>query len=63
MNQLEIESFRKYLQIKTAHPSPDYEGCVKFLIGIANELGMTHKIIEVSLKTGMLCLHMCLITA
>lgn len=45
-----IENFRNYLRIKTVHPNPDYEGCVKFLAGIAKELGLEHEIIEV--KTG-----------
>lgn len=45
-----IDNFRKYLRIKTIQPNPDYEGCVKFLIEMANELGMTHKIFEVSLE-------------
>lgn len=42
-----IENFRNYLRIKTVHPNPDYEICVKFLTGIAKELGLEHEIIEV----------------
>ena len=49
LDQLAIDNFRKYLQIKTVHPAPDYEGCVEFLLKLADELGMTHKVIEVSL--------------
>lgn len=43
-----IENFRNYLRIKTVHPNPDYVECVKFLIGIAEELGLEHEIIEVT---------------
>ena len=49
LDQLAIDNFRKYLQIKTVHPAPDYEGCVKFLLKLADDLGMIHKVIEVSL--------------
>ena len=48
MDSLAIDNFRKYLKIKTVHPHPDYDGCVKFLIGMAESIGMTHKIIEVN---------------
>lgn len=43
-----IENFRNYLRIKTVHPNPDYELCVKFLTGIAKELELEHEIIEVN---------------
>ena len=43
-----IENFRNYLRIKTVHPNPDYIECVKFLAGIAEELGLKHEIIEVN---------------
>lgn len=52
-DKLAIDNFRKYLRIKTVQPHPDYEGSVKFLVGMANELGMTHKIIEVSFTPHM----------
>lgn len=42
-----IENFGKYLRIKTVHPKPDYDGCVKFLTEIAKEIGLEHEIIEV----------------
>ena len=42
-----IENFRNYLRIKTVHPNPDYQGCLNFLLSIAKELELEHKIIEV----------------
>lgn len=45
-----IENFRNYLRIKTVHPAPDYQGCLKFLINMAEEIGLEHKVIEVSQK-------------
>lgn len=59
MDQLAIENFRNYLRIKTVHPNPDYEGCVEFLVKMADEIGLEHKIIEVShQRLGLIC-HLC----
>ncbi|CAJ0936050.1 unnamed protein product, partial [Mesorhabditis belari] len=38
-----VTRFREYLRIKTVQPNPDYEGCVKFLFGLADELGIERK--------------------
>lgn len=48
-----IENFRNYLRIKTVHPNPDYVGCLKFLIGIAKDLGLEHQIFEVKLTISL----------
>lgn len=42
-----VENFRNYLRIKTVHPNPDYVGCLKFLTGMAKDIGLEHEIIEV----------------
>ena len=47
-----IENFRNYLKIKTLHPNPDYEGCVKFLTGIADEIGLECEVFEVKSRKG-----------
>ncbi|KAH7704446.1 Protein C10C5.4 [Aphelenchoides avenae] len=35
-----VSKFRKYLQIKTEQPEPDYEGCKQFLLDYAKEMGV-----------------------
>lgn len=52
-----IENFRNYLRIKTVHPNPDYDGCVKFLIGMAEELGLKHEIIEVKPQKKLIIIY------
>ncbi|KAM9814171.1 aminoacylase-1-like [Neosynchiropus ocellatus] len=39
--------FRQYLRLKTVHPEPDYDGALRFLDRIAEELGLPIKKIEV----------------
>lgn len=51
-----VENFRKYLRIKTVHPDPDYDVCVKFLTGMAKDIGLEHEIIEVINCIKMTCL-------
>ncbi|KAJ1349748.1 hypothetical protein KIN20_005391 [Parelaphostrongylus tenuis] len=41
-----VTKFREYLRINTEHPSPDYNRCTKFLVDLANELGIQSKIVE-----------------
>ncbi|OMH84462.1 Aminoacylase-1 [Zancudomyces culisetae] len=41
-----ISRLRKYLQIKTVHPKPDYESCKNFLIQQAGEIGLEHQVVE-----------------
>lgn len=48
LDKLAINNFQRYLRIKTVHPNPDYENCVKFLVELADELKLSHRIIEVS---------------
>ncbi|XP_065214154.1 aminoacylase-1-like [Planococcus citri] len=45
-----VTNFRNYLRIPTVHPDINYDECVKFLIGLADELKLPHNVIEV--KTG-----------
>ncbi|PAV72942.1 hypothetical protein WR25_09792 isoform B [Diploscapter pachys] len=35
-----VTKFREYLRVNTEQPNPDYEGCAKFLCGLATELGI-----------------------
>ncbi|XP_053724778.1 aminoacylase-1-like [Synchiropus splendidus] len=42
-----ISLFRQYLRLKTVHPEPDYDGALRFLDRIAEELGLPIKKIEV----------------
>lgn len=42
-----ISRLRDYLRIKTVHPDPDYDTCVTFLKGIAEDFGLPCKTIEV----------------
>ncbi|CAJ0584960.1 unnamed protein product, partial [Mesorhabditis spiculigera] len=41
-----VTKFREYLRVRTVQPTPDYEGCVKFLFGLADELGIERKRFE-----------------
>ncbi|OMH81727.1 Aminoacylase-1A [Zancudomyces culisetae] len=41
-----VQRFRKYLQIKTVHPTPDYENCAKFLLEQAAEIGLQGRVHE-----------------
>jgi aminoacylase len=41
-----IENFREYLRIKTVQPTPDYNGAVKFLQKMADQLQLSYKIFE-----------------
>lgn len=42
-----VKRFRQYLRIKSVHPTPDYDGCIKFLKGQAEEIGLPFRTIEV----------------
>lgn len=41
-----IENFRDYLKIKTVQPNPDYDGAVKFLKKMADQLGLPYQVHE-----------------
>uniref|UniRef100_A0A0K0DMW4 M20_dimer domain-containing protein n=1 Tax=Angiostrongylus cantonensis TaxID=6313 RepID=A0A0K0DMW4_ANGCA len=41
-----VTKFREYLRINTEQPSPDYDSCRKFLIRLADELGIQSKVVE-----------------
>ncbi|PVU96071.1 hypothetical protein BB561_001418 [Smittium simulii] len=40
MEPAPVTRFRKYLQIKTVQPTPDYAACTEFLIEQAKEIGL-----------------------
>uniref|UniRef100_A0AAR2L2W8 N-acyl-L-amino-acid amidohydrolase n=1 Tax=Pygocentrus nattereri TaxID=42514 RepID=A0AAR2L2W8_PYGNA len=42
-----VSVFREYIRLKTVHPEPDYDGALKFLGRISEELGLPMKKIEV----------------
>ncbi|KAM4651660.1 aminoacylase-1-like isoform 2-T7 [Discoglossus pictus] len=39
--------FREYLRIRSVQPEPDYDGIVRFLVRMAEEIGLESKIVEV----------------
>ena len=41
-----LQKFRRYLQIRSDHPEPDYEACVEFLTEYAQELGLAVAVFE-----------------
>jgi aminoacylase len=41
-----LRRFRDYLQINTAHPSPDYKSAVDFLLSQASEIGLDSRVLE-----------------
>ncbi|CAK9865532.1 unnamed protein product [Sphagnum jensenii] len=41
-----LRRFRNYLQINTAHPSPDYKSAVEFLLSQASEIGLDSRVLE-----------------
>lgn len=43
LDSLAVENFRKYLKIKTVHPTPDYGEATKFLFEVAHELKLPCK--------------------
>jgi aminoacylase len=42
-----VTRFREYLRIKTVQPNPDYESCKKWLLGQAEEIGLSSQVFEV----------------
>jgi len=48
-NGEEVEAvgrFRDYLKINTAHPLPDYQPAVEFLLAQASEIGLDSQVLE-----------------
>lgn len=45
-NEIAIQRFVEYIQIKTVQPEPDYDGAAKFLKTYAEELGLGYRIIQ-----------------
>lgn len=43
-----VTNFRKYIRIKSVQPTPDYDGCTKFLQEQAKELGAKCQVVECS---------------
>jgi aminoacylase len=46
-NDLAIQRFVEYIQIKTVQPEPDYNSALKFLKNYAQELGLEYRIITI----------------
>jgi hypothetical protein len=46
-NELAIQRFVEYIQIKTVQPEPDYDGALKFLEAYANELHLEYSVITI----------------
>lgn len=44
---LAVTNFRRYLRILTVHPKPDYHSCSIFLRGLAEEVGLEFREVEV----------------
>ena len=42
-----VGKFRRYLQIKSVQPDPDYSSCVEFLTEYAEELGLELTVVDV----------------
>ncbi|CAG2237335.1 ACY1 [Mytilus edulis] len=42
-----VTRFRQYLRIKSVHPTPDYDGAIKFLKDQAKDIGLPFKTVEV----------------
>jgi aminoacylase len=47
MNELSIQRFVEYIQIKTVQPEPDYDGALKFLKAYAQELELDYRTITI----------------
>jgi len=46
-NELAIQRFIEYIQIKTVQPEPDYNNALKFLKNYAQELGLDYRSITI----------------
>lgn len=46
-NQLAIEHFVEYIQIKTVQPQPDYKRAFEFLNKYADELNLDYSVIKI----------------
>ncbi|CAF1037061.1 unnamed protein product [Adineta ricciae] len=44
-DQVAIQRFVEYIQVKTVQPEPDYDGALKFLKNYAQELGLEYRVI------------------
>lgn len=67
-DQLAVQRFVEYIQVKTVQPEPDYEGAMIFLKKYAQELGLDYTVIVIDegrqaavLTVGALCRICCLI--
>jgi hypothetical protein len=47
MNNVAIQRFVEYIQIKTVQPEPDYKNALKFLKHYAHELGLEYRTITI----------------
>jgi aminoacylase len=45
MNEVAVQRFVEYIQIKTVQPEPDYKNALKFLKNYAQELGLEYQTI------------------
>jgi aminoacylase len=46
-NDIAIQRFVEYIQVKTVQPEPDYDGAFKFLKAYAQELGLAFRVITI----------------
>ncbi len=46
-NEVAIQRFVEYIQIKTVQPEPDYKNALKFLKNYAQELGLDYRAITI----------------
>ncbi|CAF3873169.1 unnamed protein product [Rotaria sp. Silwood1] len=46
-NELAIQRFVEYIQIKTVQPEPDYDSALKFLKNYSQELGLEYRLINI----------------
>ena len=65
-DQLAVQRFVEYIQVKTVQPEPDYDGAMIFLKKYAQELGLDYSVIVIDegrqaavLTVGALCLLCC----
>ena len=47
MNEVAVQRFVEYIQIKTVQPEPDYKNALKFLKNYAQELGLEYQAITI----------------
>jgi aminoacylase len=59
-NELAVQRFVEYIQIKTVQPQPDYEGAFQFLKKYAQELDLEYITITLDQDRQAALLNVCL---